>query len=153
MFDIRWIRENAVAFDQALAKRGYEASAAKLIALDDSRRSHITKLQEAQERRNAASKEIGKAKGSGDDARARELIDEVAQIKAFIQSGEEEERKLIADLEAAMTVIPNLPGIVGLDVHTQGAFMDIGPVGPLRLTNPACFTIAPFLPPCSQPGC
>ena len=50
-------------------------------------------------------------------------------------------------------VIPNLPGIVGLDVHTQGAFMDIGPVGPLRLTNPACFTIAPFLPPCSQPGC
>ncbi len=109
MFDIRWIRENAVAFDQALAKRGYEASAAKLIALDDSRRSHITKLQEAQERRNAASKEIGKAKGSGDDARAQELIDEVAQIKAFIQSGEEEERKLIADLEAAMAVIPNLP--------------------------------------------
>ncbi|QDG77568.1 serine--tRNA ligase [Labrenzia sp. PHM005] len=109
MFDIKWIRENADAFDQALAKRGYEASAAKLIALDDSRRSHITKLQEAQERRNAASKEIGKAKGSGDDARAQELIDEVAQIKAFIQSGEEEERTLISGLEAAMAVIPNLP--------------------------------------------
>ncbi|MET1415558.1 serine--tRNA ligase [Roseibium sp. HPY-6] len=109
MFDIKWIRENADAFDRALAKRGYEASAAKLIALDDSRRSHITKLQEAQERRNSASKEIGKAKGSGDDARAQELIDEVAQIKAFIQSGEEEERRLNADLEAAMAVIPNLP--------------------------------------------
>jgi len=109
MFDIKWIRENADAFDQALAKRGFEASAARLIALDDSRRSHITKLQEAQERRNAASKEIGKAKGSGDDARAQELIDEVAQIKAFIQSGEEEERKLNADLETAMAVIPNLP--------------------------------------------
>jgi seryl-tRNA synthetase len=109
MFDIKWIRENADAFDKALAKRGYEPSAANLIALDDSRRSHITKLQEAQERRNAASKEIGKAKGSGDDARAQELIDEVAQIKAFIQSGEEEERKLIAALEEAMAVIPNLP--------------------------------------------
>lgn len=109
MFDIKWIRENADAFDQALAKRGYEPSAAKLIALDDSRRSHITKLQEAQERRNAASKEIGKAKGSGDDARAQELIDEVAQIKAFIQSGEDEERKLNAALEDAMAVIPNLP--------------------------------------------
>ncbi len=120
MFDIKWIRENAEAFDLALAKRGYEASAARLIALDDSRRSHITKLQEAQERRNAASKEIGKAKGSGDDARAQELIDEVAQIKAFIQSGEEEERRLIADLEAAMAVIPNLPHDdvpVGKDEH------------------------------------
>ncbi|TYC50348.1 serine--tRNA ligase [Rhodobacterales bacterium] len=109
MFDIKWIRENADAFDAALAKRGYEASAARLIALDDSRRSHITRLQEAQERRNSASKEIGKAKGSGDDARAQELIDEVAQIKAFIQSGEEEERKLVAALEEAMAVIPNLP--------------------------------------------
>ncbi|GAA0770623.1 serine--tRNA ligase [Roseibium denhamense] len=109
MFDIKWIRENAEAFDAALAKRGYEPSAAKLIALDDSRRSHITKLQEAQERRNSASKEIGKAKGAGDNARAQDLIDEVAQIKAFIQSGEDEERKLNADLEAAMAVIPNLP--------------------------------------------
>lgn len=109
MFDIKWIRENADAFDKALAKRGFEPSSAKLIALDDARRSHITKLQDAQERRNAASKEIGKAKGSGDDARAQELIDEVAQIKAFIQSGEEEERKLIAALEAAMAVIPNVP--------------------------------------------
>ncbi|WP_299813474.1 serine--tRNA ligase [uncultured Roseibium sp.] len=109
MFDIKWIRENAAAFDQALAKRGHDASAAGLIALDESRRSHIGKLQEAQERRNAASKEIGKAKGSGDDARAQELIEEVAQIKAFIQSGEEEERKLSSALEAAMAVIPNLP--------------------------------------------
>ncbi len=109
MFDIKWIRENTDAFDKALARRGFEASAARLIALDDSRRSHVTRLQEAQERRNSASKEIGKAKGAGDDARAQELIDEVAQIKAFIQSGEEEERRLVADLEAAMAVIPNLP--------------------------------------------
>ncbi|MEO9774970.1 serine--tRNA ligase [Roseibium sp.] len=109
MFDIRWIRDNAEAFDLALAKRGHEASSARLIALDDARRSHITRLQDAQERRNAASREIGKAKGSGDEARAQELIDEVAQIKSFIQSGEEEERKLVADLEAAMAVIPNLP--------------------------------------------
>ncbi len=109
MFDIKWIRENADVFDKALARRGFEASSARLIELDDARRTHITKLQEAQERRNAASKEIGKAKGSGDDARAQELIDEVAQIKAFIQSGEEEERKLVGNLEAALAVIPNLP--------------------------------------------
>ncbi|MBO6757139.1 MAG: serine--tRNA ligase [Roseibium sp.] len=109
MFDIKWIRENGGAFDAALARRGYEPSAARLIALDNARRAHITKLQEAQERRNAASKEIGKAKASKDEAKAQALIDEVAQIKAFIQTGEEEERTLIAALEAAMAVIPNLP--------------------------------------------
>jgi seryl-tRNA synthetase len=109
MFDIKWIRENGDAFDAALARRGFEASAAKLIELDDARRSHITRLQEAQERRNAASKEIGKAKASGDDETAKALIDEVAEIKSFIQSGEETERNLVADLNNAMAVIPNLP--------------------------------------------
>jgi len=109
MFDIKWIRENSEAFDAALAKRGYEPSAAKLIALDDARRSHITKLQEAQERRNSASKEIGKAKAAKDEEKAQALINEVAEIKAFIQSGEEEERKLVAAVEDAMAVIPNLP--------------------------------------------
>jgi len=92
-----------------LAKRGYEASSAQLIALDDARRTHITKLQDAQERRNSASKEIGKAKASGDEDKAQALMKEVADIKAFVQSGEEEERKLIAALEEAMSVIPNLP--------------------------------------------
>ncbi|GGB54236.1 serine--tRNA ligase [Roseibium aquae] len=109
MFDIKWIRENSDAFDRALAKRGYEACSAKLIALDDARRAHITKLQEAQERRNSASREIGKAKAAGDEDKAQSLMKEVADIKAFVQSGEEEERKLIAALEAAMAVIPNLP--------------------------------------------
>lgn len=109
MFDIKWIRENSEAFDKALARRSYQASAAELIALDDARRSHISTLQEAQERRNAASKEIGKAKASGDNETAQALIDEVAKIKSFIQSGEDEERKLVAALESAMAVIPNLP--------------------------------------------
>ncbi|WP_417683934.1 serine--tRNA ligase [Roseibium sp.] len=109
MFDIKWIRENSEAFDKALARRGYEASAAKLIALDDARRSHISKLQEAQERRNAASKEIGKAMAAKDAALAQSLKDEVAGIKSFIQEGEAKERELVAALEAALSVIPNLP--------------------------------------------
>lgn len=109
MHDIKWIRDNRAAFDQALARRGVDALSAQLIKLDDARRSHLAKLQEAQERRNAASKDIGKARASGDEAKAQELIDEVAKIKAFIQSGEEEERRLTAALNDALSVIPNLP--------------------------------------------
>ncbi|MBI1651073.1 serine--tRNA ligase [Hyphomicrobium sulfonivorans] len=109
MFDIKWIRDNPEAFDAGLARRGLGAQSAELIALDEARRSHITKLQEAQARRNAASKEIGKAKASKDEATASALMAEVATLKEFLTSGEEEERVLDGKLRDALSVIPNLP--------------------------------------------
>ncbi|HRN84435.1 MAG TPA: serine--tRNA ligase [Hyphomicrobium sp.] len=109
MFDIKWIRENAGAFDKGLENRGLEPASAKLLELDEARRRHLTKLQDAQSRRNAASKEIGKAKGAKDEALASKLMAEVAELKEVIQSGEEEERQLIHALEEALSVIPNTP--------------------------------------------
>jgi seryl-tRNA synthetase len=109
VFDIRWIRENAEAFDEGLRKRGLEPLAARLVALDEERRRHLTRLQEAQSRRNAASKEIGKAKAAKDEAAASKLMAEVAELKELIQAGEEEERKLDQKLREELAVIPNLP--------------------------------------------
>ncbi len=109
MFDIKWIRDNPDAFDRGLAARGLDPLADKLLAMDDARRARVTKLQDAQERRNAASKEIGKAKASGDEETAEALIDEVASLKGFIRSGEDEERRLTGALEEALAGIPNLP--------------------------------------------
>ena len=109
MFDVKWIRENREAFDTGLGKRGLEPLSAEVLALDDARRAHIAKLQEAQEKRNAASKEIGRAKAARDEAKAQALIDEVAKLKSFIQEGEEEERRLTRELEDFLATIPNLP--------------------------------------------
>ncbi len=109
MFDIKWIRENPQVFDEGMRKRASEVKAVELIALDDARREHIAKLQEAQTRRNAASKEIGQAMGAGDAEKAEKLKAEVSEIKAFIQGGEDEERKLIAALTDALSAIPNIP--------------------------------------------
>lgn len=114
MLDIKWIRENPEALKHALMRRGQsadlaEATASEAIRLDDARRANIKSLQEAQERRNAASKEIGKAKASKDEARAAELMEEVARIKSFIQDGETKERELDAALDTALSVIPNPP--------------------------------------------
>ncbi|WP_029057173.1 serine--tRNA ligase [Stappia stellulata] len=109
MFDIKWIRNNTAAFDAAMGRRGLPPQAAQLIALDDERRAHVAALQDAQERRNAASKEIGKAKASGDDAGAQALIDEVAKIKQFIHDGEEVERELTSRMVDALSVLPNMP--------------------------------------------
>lgn len=109
MFDIRWIRENPEAFDAGLAMRGLEPLSAAVLEKDTARRDHVAKLQDAQNRRNAASKEIGAAKASGDEARAQQLISEIAELKSFVQSGEEEERRLDQELIDVVSGIPNLP--------------------------------------------
>ncbi|MBB2973905.1 serine--tRNA ligase [Mesorhizobium sp. RMAD-H1] len=109
MLDIKWIRENPEAFDDALAKRGMEPLSSGLIALDEKRRQHVGRVQQAQERRNAASKEIGKAMAEKDSATAEKLKAEVADLKTFLQTAEEEERRLDKELADALAVIPNLP--------------------------------------------
>ena len=109
MFDLKWIRDNKEAFDAGLAKRGVAPQAAAVLEIDEERRAHLKALQEAQGKRNAASKEIGKAKASGDEAAAQAAIDEVAKIKSFIQAGEETEREIEGRLRDAMAQIPNIP--------------------------------------------
>jgi seryl-tRNA synthetase len=109
MHDIRWIRDNAQAFDAALAARGREALSTTLIALDDARKAAVGVLQAAQERRNAASKEIGQAMASKDGARADALKAEVAALKDRMSEAEATEKTASADLTAALEVIPNLP--------------------------------------------
>ncbi|MCV0350439.1 MAG: serine--tRNA ligase [Nitratireductor sp.] len=109
MLDIKWIRENPQALDEALKKRGADPESGKLLALDEARRQHLTKLQEAQERRNAASKEIGKAMASGDKDLAEKLKAEVSELKSFVQDGEAEERRHDAALTDALARVPNIP--------------------------------------------
>lgn len=109
MFDIKWIRDNAEAFDEGLAKRGVAPLSAKLIALDDERRSQIAVVQAAQTERNAASKAIGQAKATGDEAAAQSAIAAVSELKAKLQNGETAVTKLTADLRSALSTIPNIP--------------------------------------------
>jgi seryl-tRNA synthetase len=122
MLDMKWIRDHPDQLDDALAKRGAEPVAKGLIALDDKRRAHVQSLQDLQARRNAASKEIGKAKATGDEASAQKVIEEIAALKSAIQAGEDEERRLDAALADALAVVPNLP-------------LDDVPVGPDEAAN------------------
>jgi seryl-tRNA synthetase len=109
MLDIKWVRENPDALNRALANRGAEAAAERLIALDAARREAVQRSQEAQTRRNSASKEIGQAKAQKDEARAQALMAEVASLKDAIKAAEEEERAAQHALDEALAVIPNVP--------------------------------------------
>jgi seryl-tRNA synthetase len=120
MYDIRWIRENAETFDEGRRRRGLEPLSAKLFELDDVRRAAIAKLQAAQERRNAASKEIGQAMKEKDAARADALKAEVSALKDQMAAFEDEERAAVRALEDALAKEPNTPLAevpVGKDEH------------------------------------
>jgi seryl-tRNA synthetase len=127
MLDIKWIRDNPEALTAALTKRAWAPDAARdevdgLIAMDEARRAQIVKIEEAQARRNAASKEIGKAKGAKDEATAAALMAEVAELKTFLGGAEEEGKRLDKALDDALAVIPNVPFDdvpVGPDEHAN----------------------------------
>ncbi|QUL36682.1 serine--tRNA ligase [Erythrobacter sp. JK5] len=108
MHDIRMIRDDPDGFDAALARRGAEPVAQAILALDEQRRAVTTRLQDAQSRRNEASRAIGQAMGQGDTEKAETLKAEVAQIKADMPALEDEERALGEQLEGALAIIPNL---------------------------------------------
>ena len=109
MHDIRWIRDNPEAFDASLKRRGLSGESARLIALDERRRAVITRLEQAQARRNAASKEIGEAKKAKDEARSAALMAEVAEFRTSIPAMEAEEKEASKALDDALASIPNLP--------------------------------------------
>ena len=120
MFDIKWIRDNAEAFDEGRRKRGLLPLSDVLIELDEKRRSAIAELQAVQERRNSAAKEIGQAMAREDLATADRLKADVARLKAEAPGLENAERDHTAALNEALSEIPNLPlddVPVGADEH------------------------------------
>lgn len=110
MFDIKWIRDNPEAFDQAMSgRKSVSVRSVDLIAIDERRRGIILRLNEAQEKRNALSKQIGQAKAQKDEAKAAELMAEVARLKESIPADEALERAVEKELRDILSAIPNMP--------------------------------------------
>ncbi|WP_411903595.1 serine--tRNA ligase [Methylorubrum thiocyanatum] len=109
MHDIRAIRENPEAFDRDLERRGLSPLSAELIALDDARKGAVSAAQAAQERRNALSKEIGAAKKAKDEARAVELMAEVARLKEEAPGLDAAQAQAAKVLDQRLAAIPNRP--------------------------------------------
>ena len=109
MHDIAFIRANPAAFDAALARRGLEPQADRIVALDAKKREAATRVQQAQSRRNEASKAIGQAMGQGDKEKAEALKAEVAEIKASMPEWEQAETAAGEELKDLLAILPNLP--------------------------------------------
>jgi seryl-tRNA synthetase len=108
MFDLKWIRENPESLDLSLQRRGDSAVSARVLELDTARRSAQTRLQEMQQRRNSASKEIGAAMKEGRGDAAETLKAEVSGLKAEMDAVESEEREASVALNEILVTLPNV---------------------------------------------
>jgi seryl-tRNA synthetase len=109
MHDIKSIRDNPQAFDASLKRRGLSPVSAVLLAIDERRRAAILASEQAQARRNAASKEIGEAKKAKDETRAAKLMAEVAELKIRMPELEQAAKAADEELARELAAIPNLP--------------------------------------------
>jgi seryl-tRNA synthetase len=117
MYDIKWIRENLPVFEGGLIRRGMPDGPRKdlldrILKLDEDRRRAITASEQAQARRNAASKEIGEAKKSKDEARANALMAEVGELKTRLADLEAAAKKFDDELNGPgglLATMPNTP--------------------------------------------
>ena len=127
MHDIRAIRDNPDAFDLALKRRGLAPLSAELIALDDARKGATSAAQANQERRNALAKEIGAAKKARDEAKAADLMAEVARLKDEGPTLEAAQSEAADVLQKRLSEIPNSPKDdvpEGADEHGNVAYRD-----------------------------
>ena len=109
MHDIRAIRENPATFDAALARRGVSDASSGLLKIDGDRRAAILAAETAQAEQNKASKEVGAAKGRGDEAEFERLRALVAEKKAEVAEMNARAKELDEALIDALARLPNLP--------------------------------------------
>lgn len=109
MHDIRTIRDNPAAFDAALSRRGVAPVSSQVLAMDEARRAKILATETAQAEANKAAREVGAAKGRGDEAEFERLRALVAEKKSQIAALNEEAKAEDAALTDLLMGIPNLP--------------------------------------------
>ena len=127
MFDVRWIRDNPQAFDRGLERRGLKAESETVLEFDRVRREAQAAAQAIQEERNTLSKQIGVAKGKGEDAaplmaRVGELKDKLAEAETRMRAAEHDQNAFLAGL-------PNLPGDDVPDGADETANVELRKVG------------------------
>lgn len=109
MHDIRAIRDNPEQFDTALSRRGLAPLSSAVLSLDEARRRAIQTAETAKAEQNAASKSVGAAKASGNDAEFERLRTLVADKKAEVSAMQAEAAAKDAELRDMLLTVPNLP--------------------------------------------
>jgi seryl-tRNA synthetase len=112
MHNIKAIRENPAAFDEAMVKRGLGPISEEILKRDKEVRGSKTDMQSLQQQANDWAKKIGELKAKGGDAseaiaKSKELKEKVAALK---NKQEAENEDITTELvDELLCTLPNIP--------------------------------------------
>ncbi len=107
MIDLQLLRSDASAVAARLAARGFAFDIGAFQAVEAERKAVQVRTQDLQAKRNALSKQIGAAKGRGEDTAP--LMAEVAGLGDRLKDLEGELGAIQGRLNALLLAVPNLP--------------------------------------------
>ncbi|WP_066964461.1 serine--tRNA ligase [Microbulbifer sp. Q7] len=107
MLDPKLIRNHLDDVAAALTKRGVQLDKAKLEQLEEQRKELQMRTESLQSERNSKSKNIGRAKASGEDIAP--LLKEVESLGGQLSEAKQALGELQAQLDDLLLAIPNLP--------------------------------------------
>jgi len=107
MLDPQLLRNNLEETAALLKRRGYDLDVENFAALEEKRKMHQVDAQALQAERNKKSKNIGKAKASGEDIKP--LLDEVSSLGAKLEESEKTLAIVQDEMNEIMMSLPNLP--------------------------------------------
>jgi len=107
MLDPKFLRNEMQTVVAGLKRRGFEFDVANWEALEAERKKIQTQTQDLQAKRNAASKEIGKAKSKGEDVSG--IMAQVASLGDELKQAEAELDRLQQELTDIALGLPNIP--------------------------------------------
>lgn len=111
MIDLQLLRDDPELVREAMRRKGHDDTDVvdRLVKLDAERRESVTALQDAQNRSNTASREIGQLMRDGSKDLAQQRIAETARLKDRIKELEEAVRIIEVEQARLMMEIPNVP--------------------------------------------
>jgi len=109
MLDIQTLRNELDNVATLLASRGYKLDVARFKELEAERKECQSKKEYFQSQRNSKSKEIGQAKGKGDEKLVAEIMAEVAGLGDELKRLENNDALVQVKLRDFLLDIPNTP--------------------------------------------
>ena len=107
MLDPQLLRNNLEDTAALLKRRGYDLDTKSFAALEEQRKTLQVDVQSLQAERNKKSKNIGKAKASGEDIQP--LLDEVSSLGAKLEKAEKALIVVQEEMNNIMMALPNIP--------------------------------------------
>ena len=107
MIDIRYIEEHPEEVKERLAKKNWDFDPAPVLELSRKRRMLLKEVETSKAEQNKLSSSVPEVKKAGGDVKA--IFAKVKELGAANKAKEEELKKIEADLQGLIEVLPNLP--------------------------------------------